>query len=103
MSRNANGDGSLRKKREGLWEYRVMVGYDEDQHAIRKSFYGKTKTEAKNKYKEWLKQSEPLKLKKQKPLGNGPFNGLKSIKRGKWRTAHTVIMSSTLKTISSPA
>ncbi len=72
MSRNANGDGSLRKKREGLWEYRVMVGYDEDQHAIPQVLLRQNQNRSKkNKYKEWLKQSEPLKLKNKNHWGMG--------------------------------
>lgn len=83
MSRNANGDGSLRKKREGLWEYRVTAGYDADQHAIRKSFYGKTKTEAKNKYKDWLKQSGTPQIEKTKTIGEWAVQWLEIYKKGK--------------------
>lgn len=69
MPRKSNGDGSLRKKREGLWEYRVVVGYDDYQKPIRKSFYGKTKTEPKAKYQEWLKQAGRPQIEKVTTLG----------------------------------
>lgn len=83
MPRKANGDGSLRKKKEGLWEYRVVTGYDAAQNPIRKSFYGKGKTEAKNKYKEWLKKSGQPQIEKIKTLGEWAVQWLEIYKKGK--------------------
>ena len=83
MSRNSNGDGSLRKKREGLWEYRVVVGCDDNQNPIRKSFYGKTKTEPKAKYREWLKQAGQPQIEKVTTLGEWAAQWLEIYKKGK--------------------
>ena len=83
MPRKANGDGSLRKKKEGLWEYRVVTGYDAAQNPIRKSFYGKGKTEAKNKYKEWLKKSGQPQIEKIKTLGEWAAQWLEVYRNGK--------------------
>ena len=83
MHRKANGDGSLREKKNGLWEFRVVVGYDIDQKPIRKSFYGKTKTEPKKKYNEWLKQSGQPQIEKVVTLGEWATQWLEIYKKGK--------------------
>lgn len=56
-TKSANGDGTLRERKPGQWEFRVVVGYDRRGKATRKSFYGKTATAAKKAYKDWLKDS----------------------------------------------
>lgn len=67
--RSANGDGTLRERKDGRWEYRVVVGYDEIQKPIRKSFYGKNQTEAKKKYREWLQKPEKVRIEKAATVG----------------------------------
>lgn len=58
------GDGTLRQRSDGRWEYRAIVGYDADQNPIRKSFYSMDKrgAGAKAKYRAWLecKEDKPL-------------------------------------------
>lgn len=57
------GDGSLKMRKDGRWEYRVVVGMDGDMKPIRKSFYSKDKSGAgaKKLYREWLAdQSAPI-------------------------------------------
>ena len=81
--KKANGDGNLRQKKEGLWEYRVVIGYDAEQKPIRKSFYGKGKTEPKKKYKEWLKQSGTPKIEKITTVGEWALQWLEIYKKGK--------------------
>lgn len=50
------GDGHLRKRSDGRWEYIVTVGYDLDQRPIAKSFYSRDSSGAgaKKKYRAWL-------------------------------------------------
>jgi len=57
---NGPGDGSLRLRKDGRWEYRVVVGRDKDDKPIRKSFFSRDKTGigAKKKYKEFLSTQE---------------------------------------------
>ncbi len=43
--KRAKGKGSLRKRKDGRWEGRVVVGYDERNLPITKSVTAKTKTE----------------------------------------------------------
>lgn len=47
--KRSNGEGTLRKRPNGLWECTMMVGYQEDGKRRYKSFYGKTQKEAKDK------------------------------------------------------
>lgn len=57
------GDGNLKQRKDGRWEYRVVVGMDADMKPIRKSFYSKDKSgaAAKKQYRDWLaNQSTPI-------------------------------------------
>ena len=47
--KRSNGEGTLRKRPNGLWECTMMVGYQEDGRRRYKSFYGKSQKEAKDK------------------------------------------------------
>lgn len=52
--RKANGEGSVKKVKEGKWKVTISVGRDADGKPMRKVFYGKTKQEAldaANEYK----------------------------------------------------
>ena len=48
--RSASGTGSIRKRPDGRWEGRYTVGYDpKTGKQIRKSVYGKTQKEVRDK------------------------------------------------------
>ena len=47
--KRSNGEGTLRKRPNGLWECTMMVGYQEGGKRRYKSFYGKSQKEAKDK------------------------------------------------------
>ena len=47
--KRSNGEGTLRKRSNGLWECTMMVGYKDDGTRRYKSFYGKSQKEAKDK------------------------------------------------------
>lgn len=50
MSRNAQGNGSIRKRKDGTWEARYTVGRDmQTGKQIQKSVYGKTQQEVRKK------------------------------------------------------
>lgn len=53
--KNPNGEGSLRQRKDGRWEFRVKV----EGRATPLSFYSTDKDGrgAKKKYREWLKES----------------------------------------------
>lgn len=57
---NSPGDGTLRLRKDGRWEYRVIVGRDKDARPIRKSFFSRDKSGAgaKRKYKEFLSSDD---------------------------------------------
>lgn len=55
MAKRSNGEGSIRKRKNGLWECRIPVGYNSEGQIVRKSIYAKTKTEVKEKADQCLK------------------------------------------------
>lgn len=44
--RRPNGDGMVRKRPDGRWEARIIVGHKEDGKPIYKSVFGKTQSGA---------------------------------------------------------
>lgn len=60
MQRNSPGDGTLRLRSDGRWEYRVVVGQDQYGSPIRKSFFSRDKSGvgAKRKYRAFLESGE---------------------------------------------
>ncbi len=56
--RRKNGTGTLRERKDGRWEGRVIIGYDENGKVKTKSVLGKTKSECVKKLKE-LQSSVP--------------------------------------------
>ena len=56
--RRANGEGNIRKRKDGRWEGRYTVGHDpETGKAIIKSVLGKTQTEVKEKLKKAIEEN----------------------------------------------
>ncbi|MBQ2775433.1 MAG: site-specific integrase [Clostridia bacterium] len=50
------GEGTYHQRPNGTWQYRLVVGVDsETGKTIRKSFYGKTDSEAREKGQTWLR------------------------------------------------
>ncbi|MDR1572833.1 MAG: site-specific integrase [Clostridiales Family XIII bacterium] len=80
--RKANGEGSLRQRKDGTWEYRAVVGRGLDGKVVRKSFYSKTKTGGKAAYKEYLKTS-PVAIEKIMTVGEWAVKWLEVYKKGK--------------------
>lgn len=52
--KRANGDGLLRKRDNGIWELSIQDGFQENGKVKRKSFYGSTQKEVKEKYQKYL-------------------------------------------------
>ncbi len=51
--KRVNGEGSYRKRSNGLWEWQTMLDYQEDVRRKIKSIYAKTKKELRQKVKEF--------------------------------------------------
>ena len=49
--RRANGEGNIRKRKDGRWEGRYTAGYDANGKAITKNVLGKTQAEVKGQYR----------------------------------------------------
>ena len=59
--RRANGEGNLRKRKDGRWEGRYTAGHDpETGKAIYKNVLGKTQAEAKAKLKQAIEEAKGL-------------------------------------------
>ena len=56
MTRRGNNEGSITRRSDGRWEAKASLGFRADGKPVRKSFYGKTKTEARNKMNEAIRQ-----------------------------------------------
>ena len=60
-----NGEGSLRQRSDGRWEYRFTDGFREDGKLNSKSFYGRTQKELMKKVNEYKKnQSDGIDMRK---------------------------------------
>ena len=63
--RRANGEGNIRKRKDGRWEGRYTVGYDpESGKRIIKNVLGKTQAEVKEKLKAAISESQQLDVSK---------------------------------------
>ena len=59
--RRANGEGNIRKRKDGRWEGRYTAGYDpESGKRIIKNVLGKTQAEVKEKLKTAISESRKL-------------------------------------------
>ena len=58
--KRANGEGSIRKRKDGRWEGRYTAGHDpETGKAIYKNVLGRTQAEVKEKLKTAIKETLP--------------------------------------------
>ena len=57
--KRANGEGSIRKRKDGRWEGRYTAGYDaKTGRRITKNVLGKTQAEVKEKLKKALEECQ---------------------------------------------
>ena len=63
--RRANGEGNIRKRKDGRWEGRYTAGYDpESGKRTIKNVLGKTQAEVKEKLKTAISESQRLDVSK---------------------------------------
>ncbi len=62
--RRANGEGNIRKRKDGRWEGRYTAGYDQTGKRIIKNVLGKTQAEVKEKLKAAISESQKLDVSK---------------------------------------
>ena len=62
--RRANGEGNIRKRKDGRWEGRYTAGYDQTGKRIIKNVLGKTQAEVKEKLKAAISESQRLDVSK---------------------------------------
>ena len=58
--RRANGEGNIRKRKDGRWEDRYTAGYDANGKVITKNVLGKTQAEVKDKLRTAIEDSKKL-------------------------------------------
>ena len=58
--RRANGEGNIRKRKDGRWEGRYTAGYGANGKAITKNVLGKTQAEVKDKLRTAIEDSKKL-------------------------------------------
>ena len=58
--RRANGEGNIRKRKDGRWEGRYTAGYDANGKATTKNVLGKTQAEVKDKLRTAIEDSKKL-------------------------------------------
>ncbi len=74
--RRANGEGNLRKRKDGRWEGRYTAGRDpETGRAIYKNVLGKTQAEAKAKLKQAIEEAKRTGHGQGWPVHGGPVDG----------------------------
>ena len=55
--KRASGEGTFyHDKKRNHWQYKLTLGFNEDGYPVRKTFYGKTQSEARQKGQDYLKQ-----------------------------------------------
>ena len=62
--RRANGEGNIRKRKDGRWEGRYTAGYDQTGKRLIKNVLGKTQAEVKEKLKTAINESQKLDVSK---------------------------------------
>lgn len=60
MARRANGEGNIRKRKDGRWEGRYVAGHDANGKEIRKKVLGKTQAEVKDKLRKAIEEAKYL-------------------------------------------
>lgn len=58
--RRANGEGNIRKRKDGRWEGRYTAGYDQNGKRIIKNVLGRTQAEVKSKLSVAIAESQQL-------------------------------------------
>ena len=58
--RRANGEGNIRKRKDGRWEGRYTAGYDANGKVITKNVLGRTQAEVKDKLRTAIEDSKKL-------------------------------------------
>lgn len=75
--RRKNGTGTIRERKDGRWEGRIIIGYDDNGKAKTKSIFGSTKNECTKKLKELQEETYHI-------TGRLPNQAKSSMSFGEW-------------------
>jgi len=89
-TRQKNGTGTFKHRKDGTIEYRVYMGIGSDGKPWRPSFYGKTEKDALQSYKDWMKNSGNVPIEKVKTVSEWADKWLEIYKKnGKKKIAYS--------------
>ena len=71
--RRANGEGNIRKRKDGRWEGRYTAGYDQNGKRIIRNVLGRTQAEANAKLKEAIEMERDINTVKSKKYAVGEW------------------------------
>ena len=71
--RRANGEGNIRKRKDGRWEGRYTAGHDENGKAIYKNVLGRTQAETKEKLGRAIEEAKGLDVVKSQEYNLGQW------------------------------
>ena len=78
-TKRVNGEGNIRKRKDGRWEATITISYDPITHKqIRKSFYGKTRGEVRDKLLVYMAEKNANLEKQLKELQQKQLNAKRS-------------------------
>ena len=104
--KRANGEGSIRKRKDGRWEGRYTAGNDPATgKPIHKSVLAKTQSEAKEKLKQAIAEAEKLDMSRAKSytLARGSSCGTRSMPSHACERKPSTTTSTTSTTTSFPS
>lgn len=77
MTKRKNGNGTITQRKDGRWEGRCVVGYTDEGKRIRKSVFGKTRSECLDKLKILMDETTII-------AGRLPNTAAPDMKFGEW-------------------
>ena len=75
--RRANGEGNIRKRKDGRWEGRYTAGYNANGKVITKNVLGRTQAEVKDKLRAAIENSNRKYREQCQRMGIDPDTGMK--------------------------
>ena len=98
MPRRLNGEGSIKERSDGRFEAKIQIGSKPDGKPLMKSFYGKTKREAKQKLDDYLVLSQSGQKMELVTVEKYILNWLENVKKNELKPRSYDTLEYTVKT-----
>ena len=99
--RRPSGDGMVRKKEDGRWERRIVVGHKANGDPIFRYVYGRTQKELLSKLHQSIETYQDVELTEDSRTASGWTDGWTTTKRGRSAPVPCMATDSMPSTISS--